>query len=204
MAEYRSDLPERPKRMLRLRLDGRGYPIPWFVHVDIDGQPDFRVVRENGIALAHNRHQCWLCGDRLGSFLTFVIGPMCGINRVSSEPPSHTDCAEYAVRACPFLTRPMAVRNQRDLPEDAGAAGIMIERNPGVTLLWTCKTYRPFRVGSDGGGNPGVLFKLGDPAEVKFYARGRQATREEIDASVTSGLPHLEKMAQLDGPDGVK
>ena len=202
MTDYRSDLPERPQRMLQLPLDERGFPVPWFVAF-IDDKPDFRVVREGGIAMAHNRALCWLCGQRLGRYMTFVVGPMCGINRVSSEPPSHTECAEYAVRACPFLTRPMAVRNDRGLPEDAGAAGIMIERNPGVTLLWTTTSYKPFRVGGTHG-NPGVLFRLGELREVKFYARGRQATRAEIEESVTSGFPKLEEMAKLDGPDGIK
>ena len=27
------------------------------------------------------------------------------MNRTSAEPPSHRDCAEFAVKACPFLTQ---------------------------------------------------------------------------------------------------
>ena len=200
--EYRSDLPERPRRMQPLPLDERGFPVPWFVAF-IDDKPDFRVIRENGVALAHNKELCWLCGERRGSKFSFVVGPMCGVNRVTAEPPSHTECAEYAVRACPFLTKPLATRRERDMPEDAGIAGVMIKRNPGVSLLWTTKDYRPFRANAPAG-TSGVLFRIGDPTDLKFYSQGREATREEIDHSIATGLPLLEEMAQKDGPDGVK
>jgi hypothetical protein len=197
--EYRSDLPERPRRMRNLPIDDRGFPIPWFVHID-NGKADFRVIRPGGIAVAHNRELCWLCGERRGVYLTFAVGPMCGINRVTAEPPCHSECAEYAARACPFLTRPLAVRNERDMPEDADVAGIMIKRNPGVTLLWTTKSYKPFRAN----GGSGALFRLGEPTDLKFYAKGRLATPAEIAASVAGGYPLLEKMAHEDGPNAVK
>jgi hypothetical protein len=207
MTDYRADLPERPRRFMKLPIDERGFPVPWFVAWQ-DGKPDFRVVRPGGIATAHKNGLCWLCGEPRGVYGAFVIGPMCGINRVSSEPPSHRDCAEYAVRACPFLTRPMAVRNSRDMPADAhNPAGDMITRNPGVTLLWVTKTYTPFRVGADPR-NPeiaaGVLFRIGDPTEVTFWAKGRKATRAEVDDSVTSGLPLLEERAQRQGDAAVR
>src|SRR5262245_54450039 len=131
-SKLRSDLPPVPRRMQKLPLDHRGYPVPWFVAF-IDGKPDFRVVREPGIPLAHNKDLCWLCGERRGKWLAFVVGPMCGINRVTAEPPSHYECAEFAIKACPFLTRPMAVRRERDLPEHDDAPGIMLARNPGVS-----------------------------------------------------------------------
>jgi hypothetical protein len=197
--EYRSDLPERPRRMLSLPIDDRGFPIPWFVHID-NGKADFRVIRPGGINIAHAKELCWLCGERRGAYLTFVVGPMCGINRVTAEPPCHRECAEYAARACPFLTRPLAVRNERDMPEEADVAGFMIKRNPGVSLLWTTKSYKPFRVE----GGSGYLLRLGEPTDLKFYAKGRKATLDEIWASVESGYPILEKMAQEDGDDAIK
>ena len=196
-AVYRPGLPDRPPRMAKLILDSRGFPVPWFVAL-IDGVPDFRVIRENGIAYAHNYGICWLCGEPLGRYGAFVIGPMCGINRVNSEPPSHRDCAEYAVRACPFMTKPRMVRNERGLDESVKPAGVGLRRNPGVVLLWVTKSWKPFRVDN------GVLFRLGEPTDIAFYACGRKATREEIDASIASGLPLLEEPAHAEGPDAVK
>ncbi len=196
MVEYRADLPRRPTRMLSLPLDERGFPVPWFVNWD-DGKPDYRVIRPSGVAIAHNKRLCWLCGQPRGVYGAFVIGPMCGINRTTAEPPSHRECGEYAVRACPFMTRPLARRNERDLPDHVEPAGVMIKRNPGVTMLWVTKSYRPFRVDN------GTLFRIGDPIAVEFYREGRRAERHEIDHSVATGIHLLEEPAHAQGTAAV-
>lgn len=184
-----------PMRMQRLPVSSKGYPVPWFV-ANVNGEWDFRVIAPGKIqaALAHNR--CWLCGDVLGSYKCFVIGPMCCINRTSAEPPSHLECAQYAARACPFLTQPNMRRNEKGLPEDAkNPAGIMIKRNPGVTALWVTKSYKLWKGAQHGG----VLFRLGDPTNVFWFAEGRIATRTEVDESIRTGLPTLENEAKKEG-----
>jgi hypothetical protein len=196
-AVHRTDLPPLPDRFEKLPLDARGYPVPWFV-AWIDGKPDFRVVRPDGIGLAHRGQRCWLCGEPRGKFGAFVIGPMCAVNRVSSEPPSHLSCAKFAAMACPFLTKPLAKRNERDLPtETKDAAGCMIARNPGVTLVWVTASYEPFRAPG------GVLFEIGPPDRLYWFAHGREATRAEIMASIDSGYPLLQEMAAQDGPAAI-
>lgn len=124
--------------------------------------------------------------------MTFVVGSMCGLNRTSSEPPSHTDCARYAAQACPFLARPHMARREGGLDEigTEKPAGEMITRNPGVTLLWTARGYSLF-----GDGRGGTLFRLGDPVGLEWWAEGRAATRAEVAESVRTGLPALEAMA---------
>jgi len=183
-----------PDRMKALPVDRRGYPVPWFV-TWIDGEPEFRVITPEKIAMAHRLERCWVCGQPRGRFMAFVIGPMCSINRVSSEPPSHRDCAIYSAEHCPFLTIPKMHRRENALPEGhIDPAGVMIRRNPGVTMVWITRGYR---IEVDG---PGVLFRIGDPVEVLWYAEGRTATRAEVEASVESGLPTLADMAAAEGP----
>lgn len=195
----RPNLPPLPDHMKRLPIDERGYPVPHFV-AWIDGKPDHRVADPAKMVRAHNLKLCHLCGQPLGAFKSFVVGPMCGINRISSDPPSHLSCAEWAAVACPFLSRPRAHRRAAGLPEEAGhAAGFAIQRNPGVTLVWTTKSYRVVK--AEGG--IGGLFQMGDPTRVTFFAEGREATREEIDESVTSGLPFLRDPATEEGPRAV-
>lgn len=188
-----------PERMKRLPKDPtRPYLVPWFV-AWIDDKPDFRVIREGGIEDAHRLGLCWLCGQPRGRYGAYVIGPMCAVNRVSAEPPSHRECAIYAARVCPFLTRPTMRR--RDLPDDLGTtnpAGEMIRRNPGVALVWISRDYRPFL-----DPNGGVLFDVGEPTETLWFAEGRPASRDEVLASIDSGLPILRDMAEQDGPDAV-
>lgn len=192
--QLRHGLPELPRRMRSLPLDHRGYPIPWFVAF-IDGKPDFRVVKPNAIAVAVNNKLCWLCGAPMGRFGAFVIGPMCAVNRVSSEPPSHRDCAIFAAKACPFLTRPNAERRLAGLPGDAiEPAGVGLKRNPGACCVWVSTKWSWFEVSN------GYLCDVGDPVETLWFAEGRPATRAECLASIESGLPLL-----MDGaPDDPK
>jgi len=186
-----------PERMRRRPISATGYPVPWFV-AWLDGAPDFRVVDAPKVGRAVRGNLCWLCGETLGRHLAFVIGPMCAVNRVSSEPPCHRDCAEYAVRACPFLVRPRMRRNDKDRPAEAvEPGGVMIRRNPGVALIWITGGYKIFR--ADGG----TLFRIGSPEHVRFFAEGRPATRDEVMASIDTGLPALREIAERQGPEAV-
>jgi hypothetical protein len=185
-----------PSRLAGFPLSDEGYPVPYFVPF-IDGRPEFRAMDLEKFTHAVRNRRCWLCGGQLGKFLTFPIGPMCAITRTTAEPPSHLECAEYAVRACPFLSQPRMRRNEKDLPDSAGMAGIGIKRNPGVTVLWTTLGYKLFSAS----GGKGYLFRIGDPEHVEAYALGRIATTEELAHSVITGYPILQATATQDGPE---
>lgn len=188
---------ERPKRLHWRPISEKGFPVPWFV-AWIDGKPDFRVADSDKYRRAIQHDLCWMCGQTLGRHKAFVLGPMCAINRTTAEPPCHRECAEYAAKACPFLTKPRMRRNDADRPDEAvNPGGIMITRNPGVVLIWMTRAYQVFRSGA------GRLIKLGEPTEIMAYAEGRPATRAELEASINSGLPLLSKEAALDGPEGI-
>jgi hypothetical protein len=183
-------LPAMPTRIARLPRNQAGYPVPWFV-AWIDGKPDFRVIGIDKMRDALQFRQCWICGDTLGANVSFVIGPMCAVNRVSAEPPSHHDCAVFAATACPFLANPQMRRRDSNLPEDTvDPDGIAISRNPGVALVWTTRTWSLIPAHQ--------LFNVGDPTRTEWYARGRAATRGEVLESIASGLPLLEQAAEQD------
>lgn len=188
------NLPPMPDRMKLLKRDERGFPVPWFVHWQ-DDQPDFRIIAPGKVAMAFRNARCWICGGSMGVHRVCVIGPMCVVNRTTSEPPSHRDCAEFAAKACPFLVKPRMRRNEKDLPEDRYTPGMHIDRNPGCVALYETRTLKV----------EGGLFKLGDPTSIDWWAEGRQATREEVLASIDSGYPILMDIAtKHDGPEGVK
>lgn len=200
--QLRPELPPLPDRMKRLKLD-RGYPVPWFVPWILDGkevepgegEPEFRVASQRRLAEAVKRTRCWLCGQQLGKYRAYVIGPMCLVNRVNAEPPSHLACAEFAAKGCPFLARPHMRRREAGLPEESvEAAGMMIHRNPGVTCVYT--TVQPVTLKGDGKG--GILIDLPEPTEVSFFAEGRAAKREEVVTSIETGLPILLGVCQND------
>lgn len=194
-----------PDRIARLPKDSRGYPTPWFVAYFKDGKevarpegaPDFRILASGKRELAVKKRLCWVCGEPLGVHQIFPIGPMCAVNRTTMEPPSHRDCAEYSVRACPFLTVPRRRRDERGLEEiERHVSGTMIARNPGATALWE-SAYRPFKVDN------GWLIHLSEPTRVDWWTQGRLATRAEIEASIEAGYPALLNLARDEGPEAV-
>lgn len=175
----------------------RGFPIPWFVAWD-DGKPLFEYMREGAVQDAAMRGLCWVCGQpRWLSRSAYVAGPMCGINRVSAEPPSHVLCARYAAKVCPFLARPHAKRREAD-ERTVEAAGVMLKRNPGVTMLWI--VGGPLTVDQLPNG---WLFDIGEPWRVEWWREGRLATRGEVLDSIRLGLPALAEAAEQDGPAAV-
>jgi hypothetical protein len=191
-----------PHRMRDLPVDERGYPVPWFVDW-IDGKPEFRAMDGRKFVAAIKSKLCWVCGEKLGVNVCFVAGPMCGINRTSSEPPSHLDCARWSAANCPFLSNPRMVRREDEAINNQtlrdNAAGIAITRNPGVAMLWITRQYEVFNTAEvRGSANQGYLIQMGEPESVEWWACGRKATRDEVKASIGSGLPNLEAIARTE------
>ena len=202
------DLPDLPPRIARLLKDQRGYPIPHFVQWMKEGQeardgeagaaPDFRVINSRRMEMCFRQSHCWICGDVLGRHRVFAIGPMCVINRVTMEPPSHRDCAEFAAKACPFLIRPRMRRNEKNLPQSAPMPGIAIDRNPGCIALYETGGYRRFNTAT------GALIRLDPPLRIDWWAEGRTATRAEVMDSIDSGYPLLMGVARHEGESAVR
>lgn len=186
------DLAAMPARIRTLPIDERGYPVPWFVAWE-DGKPEFRAMDPLKFIRAIKEKLCWVCGQKLGVNVVFVAGPMCGINRTSSEPPNHLDCARWSAINCPFLSNPQMVRREDDKINNAAmrdqAAGCAITRNPGVAMLWITRQFEVFNAGN------GYLLTMGEPESVEWYAYGRKASRAEVLQSIESGLPSLEALA---------
>lgn len=202
-AELRPELPELPDRLRRLPIDHRGYPVPFFAAWSLEGAPaargrgtaDHRYQHPGAQAEAIRKGLCWICGRRIHGLpgstrYTFLVGPMCIVNRTSAEPPMHDECADWSARACPFLTRPHARRRTDDDPDTA--PGKMLRRNPGVMAVWTTTRYHIRDVGN------GLLLRFGDPVDVRWYAEGRPATRAEVETSIETGLPALREAADRD------
>lgn len=197
---YRAGLPPMPNRIKALNVSEKGYPIPFFVAV-IDGKPDFRIVDSNKFKKAIDHDLCWICGGKLGRHKTFVGGSLVLVNRVSAEPPMHRDCAEFAVKACPFLLLPKAKR--RDIVGVIDEAehgtlknlgGVQLMHNPTVSVLYTTNSYIM------GNSDEGVLFHLAQPTTVEWYREGVMATRQQAFDGVNLSIKKLiESLAEQTG-----
>ena len=94
---------EIPRRLQQRPTHSRtGFPIPWGVPV-IDGEPDFRAIDPDRWMDCAGNGRCQLCGELIKRGGWFVGGPECATNRFFLDPAMHRDCAEYALRVCPFL-----------------------------------------------------------------------------------------------------
>lgn len=198
MNTIRPELPPLPDNMKDLPIDERGYPVPAFVAL-IDDKPDFRVMSLPHWERCIKQELCWVCGKPLANRrVYFVIGPMCAVNRTTSEPPCHKECAEYSAKGCPFLTRPHMHRREDDFTRQSTQAGFAIKRNPGCALVWCTRKYSLFQ---DGMG--GWLIQMGEAERIDAYVQGRPAKRAEVMESINSGLPFLEEMAKKDVPQAM-
>lgn len=207
--KLRDDLPPLTERIKKLPIDERGYPVPMFVQwiegefPDVksmprgQGRPDFRIVDPNHILACVKESRCWVCGEPLGVHRAYVIGPMCAINHNSAEPPSHVECAEWSVKGCPFLTKPHMKRREDEMTKQSAGnvPGVMIKRNPGVTLVWQVRNH--IKVWNDGRG--GILFDVGEPEKVTWWKEGRPATNEECIESINSGIETI--LAVCESPE---
>jgi hypothetical protein len=52
-------------------------------------------------------------------------------------------------------------------------------------------------------GSGGVLFDIGTPTRTLWFAQGREATRDEVLASIETGLPILREVAESEGDEAV-
>jgi hypothetical protein len=191
-----------PREMRKLPLTDTGYPVPWFAEYirgrDGIARPELRAISRRKIVRAVTKKTCWLCGEPLHERFAFVIGPMCTVNRISAEPPSHRLCARYAVRACPFLSKPKMRRNEtgEDFQEMKMAPpGIALQHNPGTCAIWMTDSYEYMTTVE--------LIRIGDPGEVTWWHRGRNATRAEVLEAMQIGLPKLMAMAEEEGEAAV-
>lgn len=194
MPKHQVPLPPDMPKVMRYNLpkDEVGRPIPFFVEY-IDGKPDFRVMSSKNMDRAMRSNLCWVCGRKLTRGTgTFVVGPMCVVNSVSAEPPSHFPCAKWSAQACPFLNQPGKVRRESNLPDGYGEpAGLMIARNPGVTALVTTTTWDVFRPDPR---QAAVLWRF-TVEQVVWMSQGRDATAEEVWESVETGIDALIEVA---------
>ena len=194
---YRRDLPKLPANMRSLPVSDKGYPIPFFVAVDADGIPDFRIAGRGKFQAAVDGSLCWICGKPLhqtGHRSTvagyyYVAGTMAAINNIAAEPAMHRECAEFSVKVCPFLARPNAKRREAGRDETAITHASAQLYNPGVSLVWQTRTFDIIR------GDRGDLVKMGEPIRVQPWCKGRPAKPTEVAAAFEISFKKMMEIA---------
>lgn len=94
--------------MQHLPLDARGYPIPTIVYRDGDGKPHFTVNEESLRQHVIRMDECSICGGKLLRGRWYVGGFRSAFHPHGAylDPAMHAECAEYALKVCPYLANP--------------------------------------------------------------------------------------------------
>lgn len=195
----RSRFPDAPENIRRLKVDARGFPIPYFVAM-VNGKPDHRVVDPRKVQPALAGGLCWICGEPMGGDSAFVMGPTSAFTRVTSEPASHWACGCFAAQACPFLTQPRMRRNHKGLEGvTLTAPGNMLPQNGGLAVVWATSTFTQ-APNSEGK----TTFSLGQPTQVAWFREGRPASREEVVAFIETTVGRFRTLVEQGGPPAAK
>jgi hypothetical protein len=186
--------PNAPSRIVRLPTDRRGFPVPWFV-LWREADPQFPVIDSSKLKVAWKDERCWVCGDKLGAYRSWVVGPMSVIEGATPEPPNHHECAVFSVTSCPHLATPLARYSETyNGHPDYGRQANISRIRTGAVAIWTTKGRgaTPFPAGS------GLLFGLEEPSSLDWYAAGKPATADAVRAAIAVGLPVLLKAAETE------
>ena len=95
-----------PDRLLHLKRDPHGYPIPWIAFVGSEGQAHFAINDSSKLTDVLNNDLCGICGQKLFVPRWFVGGARAIFEEHGGylDPPMHHECATYALRVCPYLS----------------------------------------------------------------------------------------------------
>jgi hypothetical protein len=133
-----------PEAVRRLPRDSRGYPIPFIVDHDVDGQgtPDFRTIDEDRWTDCAVDRLCEVCGEKLTYWMVFIGGVTACTNRRFLDPPMHRECAEFARRVCPYLVMPGYKYSKRTAPEGYKDFDFVSAERPEIMYMYITRDYQ--------------------------------------------------------------
>jgi hypothetical protein len=138
-----------PKELAHLKIDERGYPVPYFVSW-VDGKPEFRFLDHSRQEMIIEKGVCHICGKKLNKDYNYVIsGPIGYQNRISSDAAMHRVCAEFSLKACPHLYLQKAERRENDELGKAVSAlpSPVVKEKPSILLLVRISKYKTVKHG---------------------------------------------------------
>ena len=188
-----ANLTERPRY--------NGYIVPFFVawyvgdhqvnENEPGARPSFPTTDFGRMNTCRKFNRCWICGQKMGAFKAFVFGPASAIAGASYEPPSHRDCARYAVQACPFLTdenaKHVLERNENyKLKQGEGVLPEVSPYNPGLAVIYIVRNYQ-FRM-QDRARGIGVFELPSKPESIEFWREGHKATLADVANGIQKAI----------------
>ena len=130
-----------PKRMAHLKLDPRGYPIPFFTKM-FNGEPDFRLSDPKKKEICRKFKKCWICGTPLlAKSFWFITGPIGLKNGVASDEAMHEECARFSLQVCPHMFYEKAERRSDQIPDLAPMPSLAKDKPKVIFLVQADKIH---------------------------------------------------------------
>lgn len=98
---------EIPDRIKLLPKDHRGFPIPYVVLIDKEGQPHFKINDESKGRMCVLSRICHVCGQKLvHKDYWFIGGQLSAYHPYGAfnDGATHYECGLFALKICPYLT----------------------------------------------------------------------------------------------------
>lgn len=188
-----------PERLARRPRDSRGYPIPASVQIDAQGKPDFRVTDVRQWQSLVSRRCCALCAEPLGRHLAFVGGPLSHKSRFFTDAAMHKECAEYALKVCPFLAAPrFKFANPEHLRVAEGQElvinGLASDTRPERFFLGITRGFQVVSVS-------GEIVLQAEPWEsTTWWRQGEPMAQDEAPSTMTEPVPSADRSVSDERP----
>ena len=197
-----SNIPEvpMPERIAALERDARGYPIPFTVMRDKDGQAVFTVNDSRQEKLCVENRLCHICGQALDAFPWFVGGPgsayLNGKQGVYFNGSMHRDCLHYAMEVCPHLAGKMTKSVAGPAVEKLHAQGVkthdptMLDGTPAVFVAVQATLFRAQRAFA----TPSYTYYVAKPfRRTEFWQGGHMLAEHEGRSIVKEALKGIKE-----------
>lgn len=94
-----------PQELQHLPKDKRGFPIPFNVLIDSEGNPHFKINDTTKAVLCVDKRLCHICGQPLRKEFWFIGGQLSAFHPMGAfaDGPVHKLCGEFALKVCPYL-----------------------------------------------------------------------------------------------------
>lgn len=178
-----------PPELSHLKVDARGFPIPYNILIDSKGQPHFKVNDEQKAMQILAQGLCHVCGKKLGTDTWMIGGHLSAFHPrgAFNDSPVHRLCGEFALQVCPYLAYTQYKATDTDektqkLAEKLHGEGIEALYNPTQTMErlqffvfakvagWTPK-FQPMGIF--------VIMPKKPYLEIEYWREGVQISREQ-------------------------
>jgi hypothetical protein len=135
--------------MEHLKIEERGYPVPFFSTALGGGKHDFRVIDGTKTEMVMKNHCCGVCGKKLHKDAAYFVTGIIGLNNRASQYALHRTCAEFSLECCPHIKYEKAERRDNNMENyNIASDALSLDKPTEWFLIKGKPNYKIERVGN--------------------------------------------------------